>query len=522
MPAVLAQADSLIAAGNPGRAVFLLADHQGEKAQWSKAAQMRYELLRLKAQDRDYYVHRTDKVVLPLLAYYEGHADECRLDEVYYYAARVYHDMGDAPQANALYGKVLARTHDDALRRDACRRMGDLYAAQGLRREALTFYRQTAELAAALHDSLAWAHAHRDMGMLYKELGDLDAAMSHYRQAAQHPILGRRWMPMLMAEILYEQGDYRGAMRMLSPLMSGRWTPGEEFGRAYLTYGKALWKIGEPVEALSFFEKMAKDGRPEERREAYRCLITIYGEISWDKGTHEGKHIQQKRASDYMAEYFDRYVAESEALEADRQQETLQRMTALYNYNRRESENRRLEAELRQSRAQRTLAVVGFVLAAVAAGFFLWRLTKRRAQVQDLEDELRRQRLRQAGASPEVVAARRSQRQFRSALAESSAYTMVREHLSAALPMRDEDWTQVQGALAELCPDFYATLMTWRISIQELHICLLMKMELQQSEIAVLTSRTDEAISSAKRRLCRKVLGIDGSAGQWNRFIASL
>ena len=524
LPAVLVEADSLIARGEAGRAVFLLSDHQGERRGWSSSLQMRYDLLRLKAEDRDYYVHRTDKAVWPMLLYYEEHPEECRMDEVYFYAARVYHDMGDAPQACELYEKALAVTSDDVLRRDTYRRMGEIYRGQGLYVDALNYYKQALRMDERVGDSLTLAHDHRDVGMIYKDMGDLDAAMFHYQKAAEHPQLARLWMPMCIAEILYEQGKYHEAIRMLDPILSHRKAHVGEYGRAFLTCGKAHYALGERMEAQSVLEQVAKDGQLQERREAYRYLtyIAIANGGKW--------------AADNAFYYMNHYINETEALLADRQQEALARMTSLYNYSRSDAESRRLQTENRRLSAQNALMLAGFVIASLFAFVCLWFAIRKRTRTDDLEDLVRRlgrqcsdkdrqlERLQQDAEMEEkrrAVATRREKRQARAALAESQAYRMVREHLSAGMALQDEDWMLVQDALAKLFPDFYGELMTWKINVQELHVCMLMKMEFAQSEIALLTARTDEAISSAKRRLCRKVIGTEGSAGEWNRFIES-
>ncbi len=68
---------------------------------------MYYQLLTIKARDKAYITHTSDSLILEVLHYYEKRKDKKHLPEAYYYAGRIYRDLGDAPQALEYFFKAI-------------------------------------------------------------------------------------------------------------------------------------------------------------------------------------------------------------------------------------------------------------------------------------------------------------------------------------------------------------------------------------------------------------------------------
>ena len=79
-----------------------------------EAEGMRYDFLRLKAQDKSYVTHRSDSTILRLIEYYRGTEMEA---EVTYYAGRVYSDLGDYPTALRYFQDANEMTKGDEQKR---------------------------------------------------------------------------------------------------------------------------------------------------------------------------------------------------------------------------------------------------------------------------------------------------------------------------------------------------------------------------------------------------------------------
>ena len=59
----------------------------------------------------------------------------------------------------------------------------------------------------------------------------------------------------------------------------------------------------------------------------------------------------------------------------------------------------------------------------------------------------------------------------------------------------------------------------YKLSTQELRVCLLLKANFKPSEIAVLTVHSKEAITSTRRRLYKKMTGLDGTPEMLDELI---
>ena len=111
-PHSLIAADSLTSV-NPDSAIALLNSLKGEMNSAPEATQVYYRLLCIKANDKAYKDHTSDSLILPILHYYIEKNDECHLPEAYYYAGRVYRDLGDAPQALGYFEKAIEALPED-------------------------------------------------------------------------------------------------------------------------------------------------------------------------------------------------------------------------------------------------------------------------------------------------------------------------------------------------------------------------------------------------------------------------
>lgn len=105
-PQSLITADSLTNV-LPDSAITLLKSMENTTQTEPEATQVYYRLLCIKANDKAYIEHTSDSLILPVLHYYIKKDDERHLPEAYYYAGRVYRDLGDAPQALEYFEKAV-------------------------------------------------------------------------------------------------------------------------------------------------------------------------------------------------------------------------------------------------------------------------------------------------------------------------------------------------------------------------------------------------------------------------------
>ena len=91
--------------------------------------------------------------------------------------------------------------------------------------------------------------------------------------------------------------------------------------------------------------------------------------------------------------------------------------------------------------------------------------------------------------------------------------TMALRKRCAATELPTEgEWQQFQEMIDSQCDGFAQHLSSvYKLSQQELRVCLLIKAQFKPSEIAILTAHSKEAITSTRRRLYKKMTGGDGT-----------
>lgn len=113
------------------------------------------------------------------------------------------------------------------------------------------------------------------------------------------------------------------------------------------------------------------------------------------------------------------------------------------------------------------------------------------------------------------------------------ASSMTKEHLpvharllqkldSNAI-MDSSDWIEVEKEVEKKCPEFKNKLLDMcKLSEHEYHVCLLLRLKMRPSEIAVLTSHSIQAITSTRKRLYVRATQENGLPSQWDTLIKGL
>lgn len=183
-PATLMLADSLCTAC-PDSAISLLARYADSLSEVPQAVRMYHHLLQIKARDKAYVRHTSDSAILSVLHYYMNGGDRRLLPEAYYYAGRVYSDLGDAPQALDYFGKALecmeGKCEDLKLKGVVYNQMGRLFLYQGLYRETVEINQKKYANSIILKDNNGMAYALNDIGFAYLCMDMPDSALFYFR-----------------------------------------------------------------------------------------------------------------------------------------------------------------------------------------------------------------------------------------------------------------------------------------------------------------------------------------------------
>jgi len=108
-----------------------------------KEEQMRWKLLKVKADVYSFKKFTSDSIIRQVVEYYENHnADISTKTQAYYYAGKVYQSMNDMPQATDYYMKVLDIIPENEinLRGRTYNQLGYIYASLWIDGKAIDMY----------------------------------------------------------------------------------------------------------------------------------------------------------------------------------------------------------------------------------------------------------------------------------------------------------------------------------------------------------------------------------------------
>ena len=114
-------------------------------------------------------------------------------------------------------------------------------------------------------------------------------------------------------------------------------------------------------------------------------------------------------------------------------------------------------------------------------------------------------------------------RQDVSTLFTLPVYLRIKEYLNDGRSMNQADWQELTEAVDGLYSGFSEKLFSlYRMSEQDYHVSLLIKVRIQPKDIATLTAHSKESIASTRSRLYQKVFGKKGSTKDWDDFVLSI
>ena len=105
----------------------------------------------------------------------------------------------------------------------------------------------------------------------------------------------------------------------------------------------------------------------------------------------------------------------------------------------------------------------------------------------------------------------------------SDVYRRMQEYLNSGRSMTHRDWTELTEVVNAIYTGFTERLYSlYRMSEQDYHVSLLIKVRVQPKDIALLTAHSKESVASTRSRLYQKVFGQKGSSKDWDDFVLTL
>lgn len=558
-PQSLIIADSLTNAC-PNSAITLLKNIENTLQTEPEATQMYYRLLCIKANDKAYIPHTSDSLILPVLHYYIEKGDEQHLPEAYYYAGRVYRDLGDAPQALDYFEKAAEALPEDGgykLKSKIYSQMGTLFAYQSMYAEALEMYKRGGEYDEILKDSVGMVFKLRDIGNMYKELGKEDSTLAYFKEASRLSRLLQRidLFNMLQSQLAFIYTDlqkYDSARTALQNALKDIEQPNRS---AIYNIAARFYDVTNQTDsAIWYYNELLDFGSVYAKQTACRRLLEL---------TLKQNDTQQATG------YLNDCLLYTDSIQKLTQTETIHRMHSLYNYQLREKENIQLKTENRNKTL--LIGMISGSLLIIIISFIAYRqysrrktlelkqqleklrtiekenqdkieslekyksqkevLEKRLADINLPEDNVQKKQLGQKiellnHILQQQAIEKEQEKDAQDCLFCSEIYKKLQERANSARGeayITSEEWNIVKGLMSPAYPIFFERLYSLHTPNEnELHVCILLKLQFRQADIARLLQLKPESISSIRRRLYQKVTGSKGSPEMWDKIIDSL
>ena len=557
-PSVLLRADSLASVA-PDSARTLLARWADSVAHAPERVRMYHRLLTIKAADKAYVRHTSDSLIKKVVAYYEDGGDKSLLPEAYYYAGRVYRDLGDAPQALDYFERaadVLPPRGQEVLAGKIYSQTGTLFLYQQMYEEALEMFRRAYAYDVKAGDVRGQVFALRDITNVYQRMEKLDSTLAYIQKAH---VLASECGNVDMLSLV--QGQRLSLYLQLQKYDSAEVCLREAFKHVHKANHSGLYSMASQLYNYT--------GRLDSAIYYWNLLVdsgTIYA-----KGMSHFALAQvamRRKDTDKALRHFVQYQLCEDSIRRLTNTETIRQMHSLYNYKLREKENQKLKAEKRQ-RQMLLYGISGgcILFLSMAFGYVQYVRRKRAELLQRLEYANRvkeeteqrseqfireneqkivalEQQLREADAAhreqlqrqKEMLQLENRQAQTvleKQRLVEAAMKDMdVRKDLEARLStgyigskmLKEKDWLSIEGEIEVLFSGFKEKLQALYpdFSDFEYRLCLLIRLGMRPVDMAELTAHTKESVTAARRRMYEKVFRKKGTPKDWDSVVLSL
>lgn len=460
---------------DPHRALLLLTNLRSKINKEPEETRMYYALLLFRAQDMCYVTHKSEQVINTAIAYYKKNGDNDKLMAAYYCLGCYYRDQNDYIKATDSYQKALgfvAQSKDYSLIGRIYNQLAELNRFPN---EALALYKMSAKYFDRADDRRTLAYSLRDIAAEYQSLEKYDSALTYGLRAYQ--IIeknedDRHIMENELANYYLLMGNYKKA-RFFLERASRKMKRSNDLSLNYFNWGYLYQHTNKMDSAIYYLDKCIKIDNIDNKYYSYVSLHDIY------------KQIGNKDKALYCAEMMSTLEEDVRRISHD---EVVTNVNAYYDFSRTKKEIRQLNVENKYKNISLiTIFTVTVILGIV--GFF------RIKSVLKEKEERHRSCIKEVNAKyndgdnalDEVV-------QF----FHNAAYT--------GQAITDLEWKDLMDAVDVGSNDFYQHILSLypKIKPVELKVCYLLKAGFFPAEIAKLTQRSPNGISSIRCRLYTK------------------
>lgn len=556
LPYTMKVANSLVNT-HPDSVLALLKQFRDSINLEPKETQIYYQLLTIKAKDKAYITHTSDSILLKVLHYYENKKDKRHLPEVYYYAGRVYRDLGDAPQALDFFFQAIDASYlymDYKLVSRIYSQIGTLYLYQNVYDKAPEAFSKAYQFSILSKDSISMIYNLRDIGRAFSTQEKVDSAIYYYKKA----------------DMLADKIENLNLKRIINGELSGYYTKLGMYQEAYKSMQIAFKKIN----VINLAPRYSTAAQYYYYTNQVDSAIYYYTQLSFmDKYSYKAEGYQglsyiARSKGEYKKalEYLDKDLAYTDSARSIIQTEIVRKINSLYNYQLKEKENNRLQHQASNHKIW-NIILISFLIFLMLLFVTYQQYHKRKEQetllqqekierilreeynqslsyieqnkrqIKELEeslkaaektsnlltqDLLRLQKRNIEKNNEQIIVKQELKEHTITILKKSSIYKKFLQ-ADQGEKIRKEDWQELIKSIDETYSQFTQRLLElYPMKTIEMQVCLLIKIGLPPTQIAFITAHTKQAITSIRKRLCKKVFKREGSPEEWDIFIHAM
>ena len=539
-------------------AIRMLDGVKSQLPEFSKAQKMHYELLRHKAMNKAYISFTSDSKMKEVVDYYDRHGSANERMLANYVLGCVYRDMHEVPLALEYYNKATEQADTTAADCDygtlyrVYSQMGFLFSKQYLPYQLLDAFGKAEKYAYLAKDTLNAIINYQNKGDAYDYLGRKDSVVAiNLRSANMFKRIGDNYNAAIALGCNYsyyiEKQDSVNAKKAFEAYFSTGYEGNSNYGdaKAFLLCEKGRYymfisRLDSAFSCLNQSLKLSKSY--SNKAAATKVLAQYYARVN--------KPVLAMKYALKSSEYND-----SDLLAVRESQ--LQQIQAMYNYGRNQEIARK--AELKAERITMLVYVLiagGVVIFLLLTHLYLKQLKKKKEKIlvtkhlyddsllklrqkqeelellrtvndrkiadvikkkeqtiNKLEDDLKDIRDKYSNSSLSDVDI---------LLKESSIYKRIKYlELHPKEIMRENDWIELEETIEQLIPSFIPLLKN-RLNVMAYRICLLVKLEISTSSIAILLGLSSSAISKYRKVMLEKLCGRSGKPKDFDEYIRQI
>lgn len=541
-------------------ALAILDSIRPDLSKMGKSTQMRYQLVYAKGMNKGYVDFTTDSLMKEIVDYYDNHGTCQQQMLAHYLLGCVYRDLGDSPASLSCYNDAVEKVDttssdcDYKLLTRVYEQQGALFLSQSMPQNALSAYQKAEKYAWIAKDTLSAVLSYEHLGNIYEYMGNMNKVIEVYENASRryhqygYPVQAARALGgAIQALILTKQ--YAKAKKYMDVFEAESGYFQKDSCYSYINYShyyylKGLYCLESHSDSAKYWFTKCQEFAKTNNNKSFSAYAWYLYYI---------KHQQM----DSVAKYSEQAFAYNDSANLDMERDLMQKMQAIYDYDR--WKNVAHNEEIKATRANLTLLVSILVsVSVIIIGIltFLVYRKKRKLELQEKEEQenLIRQQIYDTKQELELLRTvndrkiadvikekeqtinklKEDLKDIRDKysnsslsdvdilLKESSIYKRIKYlELHPKETMRENDWIELEETIEQLIPSFIPLLKN-RLNVIAYRICLLVKLEISTSSIAILLGLSSSAISKNRKVMLEKLCGRSGKPKDFDEYIRQI